>query len=70
MLVLTRKFNEKVRVGKDIVVTVIQIDKGSVKLGFEAPEEVTIYRDEVYEKIAADEGSAGEGNETKDPETE
>jgi len=70
MLVLTRKFNEKVRVGKDIVVTVIQIDKGSVKLGFEAPEDVTIYRDEVYEKIAADEGGAGEENVTKDPETE
>ena len=67
---MTRKFNEKVRVGKDIVVTVIQIDKGSVKLGFEAPEDVTIYRDEVYEKIAADEGGAGGEKVTKDPETE
>ncbi|MFP4040508.1 MAG: carbon storage regulator CsrA [Desulfosudaceae bacterium] len=51
---LTRKLNEKIRVGNDIVVTVIQIDKGSVKLGFEAPSDVAIHRDEVYEKIAAD----------------
>jgi carbon storage regulator len=51
MLVLTRKLNEKIRVGDDIVVTIIQIDKGSVKIGFEAPENVAIYRDEVYEKI-------------------
>ncbi len=68
MLVLTRKLNEKVRMGDDIVVTVIQIDKGSVKLGFEAPDNVSIYRDEVYVKIAGDGGPAGndvekDGNE-------
>ncbi len=60
MLVLTRKLNEKIRVGDDIVVTIIQIDKGSVKIGFEAPENVAIYRDEVYEKIQnEDRGAAG-----------
>lgn len=60
MLVLTRKLNEKIRVGDDITVTIIQIDKGSVKIGFEAPENVSIYRDEVYEKIKNEErGAAG-----------
>jgi carbon storage regulator len=62
MLVLTRKLNEKIRVGDDVVVTIIQIDKGSVKIGFEAPENVAIYRDEVYEKIKnEDRGAAGAG---------
>ena len=62
MLVLTRKLNEKIRVGDDIVVTIIQIDKGSVKIGFEAPENVAIYRDEVYEKIQnEDRSAAGNG---------
>lgn len=51
MLVLTRKVNEKVRLGDDIVVTVVQLEKGSVKLGFDAPKHVPIHRDEVYEKI-------------------
>lgn len=60
MLVLTRKLNEKIRIGDDIIVTIIQIDKGSVKIGFEAPEHVSIYRDEVYEKIRNEErGAAG-----------
>jgi carbon storage regulator len=58
MLVLTRKLNEKIRVGDDIIVTIIQIDKGSVKIGFEAPENVSIYRDEVYEKIKNEERGA------------
>ncbi|MEW6078837.1 MAG: carbon storage regulator CsrA [Thermodesulfobacteriota bacterium] len=63
MLVLTRKLNEKIRVGDDIVVTIIQIDKGSVKIGFEAPENVAIYRDEVYEKIK-NEGREAPGDTT------
>jgi carbon storage regulator len=65
MLVLTRKLNEKIRVGDDIVVTIIQIDKGSVKIGFEAPENVAIYRDEVYEKIQNEDRNAA-GNGVKD----
>ena len=66
MLVLTRKLNEKIRVGDDIIVTIIQIDKGSVKIGFEAPENVAIYRDEVYEKIKNEErgASAGDAGDT------
>jgi carbon storage regulator len=60
MLVLTRKLNEKIRVGDDIIVTIIQIDKGSVKIGFEAPENVAIYRDEVYEKIQNEGRNAGD----------
>jgi len=59
MLVLTRKLNEKIRVGYDIFVTVIQIDKGSVKIGFEAPDNVAIYRDEVYEKIKNEDRNMG-----------
>ncbi|MFO8049240.1 MAG: carbon storage regulator CsrA [Desulfosudaceae bacterium] len=66
MLVLTRKLNEKIRVGNDIVVTVIQIDKGSVKLGFEAPPDVAIHRDEVYEKIAADDKAKTESGTPED----
>ena len=61
MLVLTRKLNEKIRVGDDIVVTIIQIDKGSVKIGFEAPDNVAIYRDEVYEKIQNEDRDPGNG---------
>jgi len=51
MLILTRKTGEKVKLGNDIDVTVLEIDKGSVKIGFDAPKEVTILRHEVHDSI-------------------
>lgn len=51
MLVLTRKVGEKLLVGDDVVVSVIEVNRGSVRLGVEAPQEVSILRFEVYERI-------------------
>ncbi len=51
MLVLTRKVGEQVNIGDDIVVTIIEVSKGSVRLGIKAPKDVAIHRHEVYEKI-------------------
>lgn len=45
MLVVTRKVGESVRIGDDIVVTVVLAENGQVRLGIEAPEEVAIKRD-------------------------
>jgi carbon storage regulator len=47
MLVLTRKLGESVVVGDDIIITVLNIDKNQVKLGIEAPKDVTVNREEV-----------------------
>ena len=46
MLVLSRKVGERILIGDDIVVMVVRIDGGQVKLGFEAPGEVSIVRDD------------------------
>ena len=51
MLILTRKIGERVKLGNDIDVTVLEIDKGSVRIGFDAPKEVTILRHEVHATI-------------------
>jgi len=51
MLVLTRKVGERILIGDDIVVQVVEFNRGSVKLGIEAPETVSIFRYEVYERI-------------------
>ncbi len=51
MLVLTRKTNEQLVIGENIVVTVVEIRPDRVRLGFEAPREVSIHRREVYEAI-------------------
>jgi carbon storage regulator len=48
MLVLTRKTDESIVIGDDIVVTVIRVRDGKVRLGIEAPKEVAVHRREVY----------------------
>lgn len=47
MLVLTRKLNERIVIGDNIKITVVGIRGNHVRLGFEAPPEVTILRDEL-----------------------
>ena len=47
MLVLTRKKLETIRIGEDIVVTVVQTGRGRVKLGIEAPAHVRVLRGEL-----------------------
>ncbi len=53
MLVLTRKLGESVVIGNEIRVTVIECSSGIVRLGFEAPPDVSIYRAELHREIAA-----------------
>jgi carbon storage regulator len=55
MLVLSRKRNEKVFVGKNIVVTIVEIRGNTVRLGFGAPRKIQIEREEVRARIAAGE---------------
>ncbi|NIA29994.1 MAG: carbon storage regulator CsrA [Actinobacteria bacterium] len=51
MLVLTRKAGETIAIGKDIRISIVEIDGRSVRVGIEAPKSVTIYRGEIYEKV-------------------
>ena len=49
MLVLSRKLNEKIIIDGEIVVTVVKIDRNQVRIGIEAPRDITILRDELIE---------------------
>lgn len=51
MLILGRKIGEKVKIGDDITVTIATVNGTQVRLGFEAPDNVIIHREEIYEKI-------------------
>jgi carbon storage regulator len=51
MLTLTRSVGESIRIGEDIEVYVVEVRGGTVRLGFKAPREVTIHREEVYRQI-------------------
>ena len=47
MLVLSRKLGQRFEVGQDIRVTIVKIDNNSIRIGIEAPHDVTIRREEV-----------------------
>jgi len=51
MLILTRKVNETLMVGDDVSVTVLGIKGGQIRIGINAPRDVGVHRQEVYEKI-------------------
>ena len=51
MLVLSRRKHEYITIGDDIIVRVVEIDKGRVRLGIEAPVSIAIHRGEVADAI-------------------
>ncbi len=51
MLILTRKLGERIAIGDDISVTLLEIKGAQVKLGIEAPKSISIHRQEIYERI-------------------
>lgn len=51
MLILTRKITEKIFFGDDIKITVLGVKGSQVRIGIEAPINVAVHREEIYEKI-------------------
>ena len=47
MLVLSRKLGEKICIGENICITVVDIDRGKIRLGIEAPRDVPVFRQEL-----------------------
>lgn len=50
MLVLSREKNERVMIGNDVIVTIVEIRNGRVRLGIEAPDGVIVYREEIRKR--------------------
>ena len=48
MLVLSRKIGERIMIGRDIVITIASFDRRNVRLGIDAPDDVTVHREEVF----------------------
>jgi carbon storage regulator len=57
VLVLSRKKNETIVIGENIIVTVVDLRPDRVRLGIDAPTEVTVHRREIYEAIKRSEGA-------------
>ncbi|MEY8205427.1 MAG: carbon storage regulator CsrA [Bermanella sp.] len=54
MLNLMRRVGERVIIGDDISVTVLSVTGGQVRLGFNAPSQVPVHREEIYQRIQHD----------------
>jgi carbon storage regulator len=63
MLILTRRVGETVVIGDEVEVTVLGVKGNQVRLGVNAPRDVSVHRQEIYERIrkekGADNGAAG-----------
>lgn len=53
MLILTRKIGESLLIGDDVAITVLSVRGSQVKLGVKAPKEVSVHREEIYQRIKA-----------------
>ena len=54
MLVLTRKLGESIRIGDDVLVRVVDIQNGAVRIAIDAPREVTVHREEIWNQVQAE----------------
>jgi len=60
MLILTRRNGESIVIGETIKVSILDVKRDHIKIGIQAPKEVSIYREEIFLRIQADQ---------KEPET-
>ena len=54
MLILTRRVGETLMIGDDIEVTILSVKSNQTKIGIKAPKDVSVHREEIYQKIKAE----------------
>jgi carbon storage regulator len=60
MLILSRKVNEKIMIGEDISVSILEIRGDQVRIGVDAPKTIKVFRQEVFDAIKAENRAAAE----------
>lgn len=66
MLVLSRKVGERIRIGNEVVITVVRVTGGGVRLGIEAPADLPVVREELHQALL-EEDKAEQARGSTDP---
>ncbi|HXR88840.1 MAG TPA: carbon storage regulator CsrA [Steroidobacteraceae bacterium] len=61
MLILTRRVGETVMIGNDVTVTVLGVKGNQVRIGINAPKNVAVHREEIYERIKREQQGESQG---------
>ena len=65
MLILTRRVGETLMVGDEVSITVLGVKGNQVRIGINAPKDVPVHREEIYQRIKMEENSSGSENSSE-----
>ncbi len=63
MLILTRRAGETVMIGTDVTITVLGVKGNQVRIGINAPKDVAVHREEIYERIQSEKASGEDSSD-------